>query len=506
MATPEPPAPSPAPSSSPAPASTPVASPAPAVAPSTPAPPARPASRRSRLILASIALLLALIAGGHWVVQSWGTVSTDDAYVNGHVTFVAPRIAGQVARVLVDDNNHVHIGDLLVELDKTPYQVLVDIAQAAVIEAQANLTVAQAQARSTIGQARSLRFNLDHAIEDVDNQVALLQSKVAIIASQQATLDKTQSEYDRATHLVGSGAVSEQELEDYKEAYLVAQAQLEVAYQDVYQLRVALGLPAKPTNGTDLAQVPADLDQTFSAVKQAQASLMEAIAPLGVTDSYNLTPKQMIADFYSRDPSGDIDKIYAKLLIDAPGVKQAEAELGVAQRQLDQAQLNLSYCDVVAEIDGVVTRRDVNPGNNVIPGQSLMAVRSLKEIWIDANFKETQLAQLRIGLPVDLEVDMYGSRHKFAGRISGFTNGTGSTLALLPPENATGNFVKVVQRLPVRIDLVDYHPDQTPLFVGLSVTPIVDLNATPTGPDAGKVLQPYTPAAAPAASAPDQKP
>ena len=142
-----------------------------------------------------------------------------------------------------------------------------------------------------------------------------------------------------------------------------------------------------------------------------------------------------------------------------------------AQRNLDQAKLNLRYCDVVAEIDGVVTRRDVNPGNNVIAGQSLMAVRSLTEIWVDANFKETQLADLRIGQPVDLDVDMYGSRQHFKGRISGFTMGTGSTLALLPAENATGNFVKVVQRLPVRIDLVDYDPDKMPLFIGLSVTP-----------------------------------
>ena len=144
--------------------------------------------------------------------------------------------------------------------------------------------------------------------------------------------------------------------------------------------------------------------------------------------------------------------------------------------------MNLSYCDIVSEIDGVVTRRDVNPGNNVIPGQSLMAVRSLTEIWIDANFKETQLAHLRIGQPVDLDVDMYGSRQTFKGRISGFTMGTGSTLALLPAENATGNFVKVVQRLPVRIDLVDYDPDKTPLFVGLSVTPTVHINDHPRRP------------------------
>src|SRR6202035_4207416 len=128
-----------------------------------------------------------------------------------------------------------------------------------------------------------------------------------------------------------------------------------------------------------------------------------------------------------------------------------------------------------AEIDGVVTRRNVNPGNDVRVGQSLMAIRSLREIWVDANFKETQLRDLRIGQPVDLYVDMYGGRHVFKGRVSGFTMGTGSTLALLPPQNATGNFVKVVQRLPVRIDLTDYDPNKNTLFIGTSVVPYVDL-------------------------------
>src|SRR5271166_2667136 len=135
-----------------------------------------------------------------------------------------------------------------------------------------------------------------------------------------------------------------------------------------------------------------------------------------------------------------------------------------------------------------------------------MAIRSLHEIWVDANFKETQLGDLRIGQPVDLYVDMYGDRHVFKGRVSGFTEGTGSTLALLPAENATGNFVKVVQRLPVRIDLVDYDPDKTPLFIGTSVTPSVNINEQPAGADAGKVLQPYLAAMENAQSGPTTAP
>jgi membrane fusion protein (multidrug efflux system) len=217
---------------------------------------------------------------------------------------------------------------------------------------------------------------------------------------------------------------------------------------------------------------------------------MQAAAPLGVvSSSFDLKPKDLVAEFLKRDPGGDVDRIYADIIKNAPSLKQAESALLRAQRDLDQAKLDLRYCTVVAEIDGVVTRRNVNPGNNVQVGQSLLALRSLRDIWVDANFKETQLRKLRIGQQVELEADMYGGKHKFEGRVSGFSNGTGSTLALLPPQNATGNFVKVVQRLPVRIDLVNYDPDKLPLFVGLSVEPSVILSSKPSGPNAGKFLQ-----------------
>jgi membrane fusion protein (multidrug efflux system) len=250
-------------------------------------------------------------------------------------------------------------------------------------------------------------------------------------------------------------------------------------------------LPAQVASDADLANVPADLDQNFSTVRQALADLMQSAAPLGIVPpSWNATPKEVIAAFYKRDPEGNLDRIYEELIKNAPDIKLAQARLEQAQGELAQARLNLSYCDVVAEIDGVVTRRNVNPGNNVQVGQGLMAIRSLTDIWIDANFKETQLAELRIGQRVEMEVDMYGGKQMFEGRITGFTMGTGSTLALLPAENATGNFVKIVQRLPVRIEPVNYDPDRNPLFIGLSVVPHVFVNEPATGPDAGKFLQP----------------
>ncbi|HUN59941.1 MAG TPA: HlyD family secretion protein [Candidatus Binataceae bacterium] len=440
-------------------------------------------------IAGGVLVLLVLAKGVPFVINAFRTVSTDDAYVNGHVTFVAPRISGQVVRVLVDDNNRVHKGNLLVQLDKEPYRVQVDMAKASLAVAQADLVSAQAKVRGLAGLARSERFALAQSIEDVHDKAADLQAKVSALQAANATLARTQADYHREQQLLEHQVISQQQFDSYQEAYFVAKAQSAKAESEVYEIRAALGLPAKPPNGGDLAAVPPDLDQHFSAVKEAQNRLVETAAQLGIVQPFKATPDEMLAQFYKRDPSGNIDTILDQVLSEAPDVKQAQAKLSVAQANLHQAELNLAYCDVVADIDGVVTSRNVNPGDHVVAGQQLMALRSLTEIWVDANFKETQLAELRIGQPVDLDVDMYGRHRLFRGRISGFTMGTGSTLALLPAENATGNFVKVVQRLPVRIDLIGYNPDIAPLFIGLSVTPYVHIYEKPTGPSAGKFLQ-----------------
>ena len=468
-----------------------------------PAPPTRRRGRR-RLLIGSVSLV-GVVLGAAFIIpaaeQALHTVSTDDAYVNGHVTLVAPRVPGQVRKVPVDDNVRVKAGDVLVELDPEPYQVQVNIAKAAVAAAEADLVTARAAARGVEGQMRSLRFSLERAIEDVDNQIALLRSRVATLDSRKATLARSRADYDRNEPLYRTKAISPQEFDVYKQTLQVAEAQVEEALQGVYQVRVALGLPPKPLTGNDLTEVPPDLNQTFSTVRQAQASLLQAAAQIGLVGSFNTTPKQLVADFHKRDPGGDIDRIYEALLKTAPGIIQAETKLAQAKRNLDQAELNLRYCTVVAEIDGVVTRRNVNPGNNVQAGQQVMAVRSLTEIWIDANFKETQLADLRIGQRVDVYADTYGSRRAFRGRITGFTYGTGSTLALLPPQNATGNFVKVVQRLPVRIELENYDPDDDTLFAGLSITPYVYVKESPAGPNAGRRLQELARSGAPAGGA-----
>jgi membrane fusion protein (multidrug efflux system) len=437
------------------------------------------------------ALLVALYFAIPYTIHALNTVSTDDAYVDGHVTFVAPRVADQVVKVLVDDNNTVRKGDLLVELDKEPYQVQVEEKRAALSVAEADLAAAKARARGVVATARARRWNLQRAMEGVHNQVALLEAKVVELRSKKAVLVRAQSDFDRARNLVAVGAASKQDYDKRQEELSVAEAEVKEALENIYQIRATLGLPEIPDNGGDLAQAPPDLDQTFSSVLQAQADLIQSSAQLGIIHSFEQTPKQMLDEFMKSAPNGNLDLLFAQLVDEAPWVKQAEAKLEKAKRDLEQAQLNLSYCDVVAEIDGVITRRNVNPGNNVEIGQSLMAIRSLREIWVEANFKETELSELRIGQHADLYVDMYGEKQVFKGRISGFTMGTGSTLALLPPQNATGNFVKVVQRLPVRIEITDYDPAKAPLFTGLSVVVYVYYKEPPTGPLAGKILQPY---------------
>ncbi len=417
------------------------------------------------------------------------TISTDDAYVDGHVTFVAPRVAGQVRRVLVDDNMRVKTGSILVQLDREPFQVTLAIKQAAVGAAEADLTAAEARVRGIVAQVRAGRFQLEHSIEEVRTTIANLRASVATLESRNASLELAEANMRRGKELVATGGISKEDLDTRIQSATVAKASADQALQAVYALRVGLGLLEKPEKGKALDYVPDNLVDNFSSVRQALGLLLESGAELGYKPrSWDATPKAALDEFLQQHPSQSLDQIYAQLIPKAPAIIQAKAKLEEAIRDLDQAKLNLRYCDVVAEIDGMVTRRNINPGNNVQAGQNLMAIRSLTEIWINANFKETQLADLRIGQRVRCEVDMYGGQREFEGRITGFTMGTGQTLALLPPQNATGNFVKIVQRLPVRIELSDYHPEKAPLVRRAVSRPLRLLQGTARRPQRRRIL------------------
>ena len=234
----------------------------------------RPRWKRTLAIGVLAAVVLAAIwkFGVPWIELTLNTVSTDDAYVNGHVTFVAARVRGQVARVLVDDNNRVHKGDILAQLDKEPYQDAVAVKKAAVDAAKADLQAAAASARGLEAQARDLRWKLQYAMEDVDNRVALLHARVAGLDKSNAALKLAQTEFARAEKLLPTGATSQQDYDRRQAGLSTAQAEVAQALADVHQTRVSLGLPAQPKSG-DLGEVPPDLDQTFSTVREAQAAL-----------------------------------------------------------------------------------------------------------------------------------------------------------------------------------------------------------------------------------------
>ncbi len=243
-----------------------------------------------------------------WVVTALNTVSTDDAYVNGHVTFVAPRVAGQVTKVLVDDNWRVKKGDLLVQLDKEPYQVQVNIMKSALAAAERDLGAAEAQARGLVAQSRSNRFKLEHSIEDVNNQVANLAASVATLNGRKASLDLARANLKRGEVLAGGG-ISKEELDLRRQTVKVDEAAVEQALQTIYAIRAGLGLPVQPPENDDLTDVPSDLEQNVSTVREALANTLQSAAQLGYfPTSWDLTPKEAVANFYKQDPEGDLNR------------------------------------------------------------------------------------------------------------------------------------------------------------------------------------------------------
>ncbi len=292
--------------------------------------------------------MVALVVAGHLLVPTvettLNTVSTDDAYVNGHVTLVAPRVPGQVARVLVEDNHRVKKGDLLVQLDKEPFQEQVDLKKAAMVAAEADLVAAEAQTRGLLAQIQADRFQLERAIEDVHAQVANLRANIATLKSRQATLELARNNLRRGEELLPSGGISKEELDQRRQTVKVDESVADQALEAVLASRVGLGLPAQPPAGHELGEVPDDLDQNYSAIRQALGQCYRSVTLLGYAPkSWVLTPRQALDVFLKQDPQGSLDRIFANLLPQAPAIKQAESKLHQARRALALAELDLRY-------------------------------------------------------------------------------------------------------------------------------------------------------------------
>jgi membrane fusion protein (multidrug efflux system) len=393
-----------------------------------PAPELEPRSNR-RFIVLGVVLLIVVGAVFFWW-RSTFTEDTDDAQVDGNLYQVSSRIAGHVVKVYVEDNQQVQQGQTLVEIDPTDYQVALQQAEADLASAQAQATQATTNVpitRTSVGTAVTTSASDVNAVRDLvaqaEKQVQAAQAKVE---QQRANSQRAQDDVERYTPLVQKDVISKQQ----------------------YDAAVAAAAGAKAA----VAEAEANVLAQQSAVSNAQARLAQALAQ----------SKQSV-----QNAPGQIRVEQSRAAAAQAMVKQAEA-------RVQQARLNLSYTKIVAPTAGIVNKKNVQVGSNLAAGQDLMTIVPLTDLWVTANFKETQLAHMRPCQAVTLKVDAYGGR-QFSGVVTQIGGATGSMLSLFPPENATGNYVKVVQRLPVRIDFANLqHDDQDyVLRPGLSVVPDV---------------------------------
>jgi membrane fusion protein, multidrug efflux system len=320
---------------------------------------------------------------------------------------------------------------------------------------------AKAEARSIEAEARSRRWKLQRVVEDLDNQIALLHARVAALDKSKAALTLAQIDFSRAKQLLGTPAESRQEYDRAQKALSTADAQVNEALAQVYQACVSLGLPAQPSGSEDLGQVPPDLDETFSSVLEAQADLIQSAAQLGVVHSYDQSPKQMLEEFAKQ---GDIDRYFAQLTTEAPAVKQAEAKL-------DLVKINLGYTRITAPAGGEVSEQYVHAGTQVI------AVVP-DNVWVVANYKETQLTHVAIGQRAEIRVDTFPGI-VINAIVDSIAPASGAQFSLLPPDNATGNFTKVVQRIPVKLRISSDNPLAGKLRPGMSVVATILTDTTP---------------------------
>ncbi len=387
---------------------------------------APPQSRRRGVILAVVAVL-AVVALAIWWHSTYSE-STDDAQVNGHLIQVSSRINGQVLKVDVEENQVVKEGDLIAELDPRDYQVAVENAEAALASAQANAAAANVNVPITTvntgSNLTSADANVSGSHDAVEQAQQQLEAAHARVAQAKANNTKAQADLERYKPLVEKDVISKQQ---YDAAVAAADA-AKAALSDARHSEQAAG------DGVRVAR---------QREAQAQAQL-----------EFARTAPQQVAAQSAR-------------------ARQAEAQVQQTQAQLDMARLNLSYTRIVAPAAGIITRKSVEINQNVAAGQNLLTLVSLEGLWVTANFKETQLRHMKAGQPVEIDVDATGKTYH--GRVTQIGGATGSVLSLFPPENATGNYVKVVQRVPVRIDFTDLareDPDHL-LRPGLSVEPNV---------------------------------
>lgn len=385
-----------------------------------------------------IILLLAVTGGGgYWWLFMRNRVTTDNAYVKADTAEISSRIPGTVLRVLVDNDSPVQAGQVLVELDPADYEVLLDKEEGALTQAEAEVlaaevtvaatdlqTAAQVEAaESALMAVRDKEREVRHRLDEIQNK------KLAALAD----LNHSVKDSSRFDSLYRQGAGTERQQDQARTALKKARAQSGAIDAELAGARASL------------AAVSQEVDRAAAQLEAARS------------DRYQVEiQRHRLAGLKGRWDE-----------------QKAEVEA---------ARLNLSYCTIAAPVSGYVAQKSIQVGDRIQPGQAIMAVVPLQDVYVEANFKETQLTHVRLGQPAVIKADIYPGQ-TYRGRVAGIRAGTGASFSLLPAENATGNWIKVVQRVPVKIKLDRPPPPESPLGVGFSLEVTID-----TSDRSGRVL------------------
>jgi membrane fusion protein (multidrug efflux system) len=414
-------------------------------------------ARRLLPLGVALAVLAAAVYGAWLWLDSRHRVSTEDAHVEGAIVTISARVPGPVARVHVRDNEDVRAGQLLVEIDPRDHQIRVDQARATLAMATAEARGARSevplarestenrlqQARAAVAAARVAvdmsRAEADEALARAESRRAAVAAAHAEVALAESTLERTRLELDRASRLAALGLIAAQEHDTARTAHRSA-----LATQDAVRRRLAQA-------ERDADAATAETRRRAFSVQQEERRVEEAEA--------------LMADAASQQ---------AQVPVKEAAAGRAGASVEQAQAELAGAELQLAKTRIVAPSGGTVAKKTVEPGQMVQVGQPLLALVPLEGVWVIANLKETQVGRVRAGQPVIIHVDTFPDR-VFRGRVDSISAGTGARFSLLPPENASGNWVKVVQRVPVKIVLEEYRANPHLLRAGMSATVTIDV-------------------------------
>ena len=395
----------------------------------------------ARVRIGIAVFVVAALAAGVWWWSTRNRESTDDAQVDAGVTPIAARVGGTVVAVPIVDNQQVHEGMVLVQIDKRDYEIALDRARAELADAEASAAAARAGVPITSTTAQS---NVTTARGSVDQAASEVSATEQAIEAAKARLATAQARHREA---IAKAAKSAKDVERFKPLL----AKDEIPQQQFDGAVSAANADAAATESAAAQVVEAELEVRVaqSRFAQAQAKGHQASAELSEAQT---GPEQV--------------------KVTQARASAAEAKVLQARAVVRQAEMNLEYTTVKAPVKGTVSKKSVEVGQLIQPGQALMAVIPLDRVWITANFKETQVEHIRPGQRVTIRADAYGGR-TFAGKVESLAAATGARFSLLPPDNSTGNYVKVVQRIPIRISLdAGQDPDHL-LRPGMSVVPTV---------------------------------